>query len=119
MSMSNINAHDLAHFTGSENCYFHPLFRAMKYTDGVKYVSDNGANWLVVAILSHVIPLMKKGEEFIVAKLVKKDNGGALLTLDDGNDNILAQQEFSLTDFPLPSIKFYAENGMLMLPSER
>jgi hypothetical protein len=117
--MSKINANTLAHFTDSENLYYHPLFKSMNYTDGVKYVSDNGANWLVVAILSHVIPLMKKGEEFIVAKLTTDGDGGASLTFDDGNDNILARQEFLRTDFPLPSITFYAENNVLMLTSER
>jgi hypothetical protein len=115
----NITPSNLAQFYGSERCYFHPLFRAMNYTEGVKFVSDNGANWLVVAILSHVIPLMKKGEEFIVAKLTKKADGSALLTFDDGNDKILARQEFSQTDFPLPSITFFAEGNMVMLPSER
>jgi hypothetical protein len=114
-----ITTSNLAQFYGSQECFFHPLFKAMKYTEGVKFVSDNGANWLVVAVLSHAIGLMKKGEEFIVAKLVKTANGGALLTLDDGNDKILAKQEFSMTDFPLPSITFYCENWMMMLPSER
>lgn len=117
--IQNITPSNLAQFFGSENCYYHPMFKAMKYTDGVKFVSDNGANWLVVAVLSHAIPLMKKGEEFIVAKLVKTANGGALLTLDNGDEKVLAKQEFSLTDFPLPNITFYCENWMMMLPSER
>jgi hypothetical protein len=46
----------------------------------------------------------------------------ALLTLDDGNDNVLAEQFIEYTDFELDMIKLYAcYNGdvwVIMLPKE-
>jgi hypothetical protein len=46
----------------------------------------------------------------------------AILKLDDGNDNILAQQFIEYTDFPLDEIKLYAcYNGdiwVIMIPRE-
>lgn len=48
--------------------------------------------------------------------LVKKEG---VLTMTDGNsDKPIVTQRMD-TDFPLGSVKFYLENGVLMLPSER
>jgi hypothetical protein len=116
---SGITLENLAQFYGSENMYFHPLFKGINYTEGVRFIGQNGANWLLVAILSHAKHNPKvKGEEFVVATLKVKD-GSAILTLDDGNYNVLDIQEFCTTDFPLASISFYIENKTIMLPSER
>ena len=115
----NITPSNLANFYGSENLYFRPIARDWKYTDGIKFLSDNGASWLVDAILSHLKHTRKLfGQDFIVAKLKVKDRS-AMLTFDDGNDNILAHQKIEYTDFPLPEISIYCENNTLMLPSER
>ena len=114
-----LNLSDLAHFTGSEHAYFNPFFRAVKYTEGVKFVSDHGAAWLVTDILAVVCGVAKvKREEFVVVTFTAKDGKGAIVW-DDGNDNKLHRQNVDFTDFPDGKIKFYVENGMLMLPSER
>lgn len=115
-----VTADGLSNFyNGFNNTFRNPLFRAFVYSDGVKYVSDNGAAWLIVDILSHLCLNPKlRNQEFVVAKLKVKDHS-AVLTLDDGNGNILARQKYPHTDFTLPEISFYAENGVLCLPSER
>ena len=42
---------DLRQFTGSENWYRHPFVRQVLFTDGAKYVADQGgAYWLLDAI---------------------------------------------------------------------
>jgi hypothetical protein len=117
----NITPSNLANFYGSEQLFFHPLFKAIKYTDGVRFLMHNGAAWLVEAILSHAIHNPKVSrEEFVVATLkVDQTKKAAVLSFDDGNDHVLATQVVEYTDFPLPEITFYAENGVLMLPSER
>jgi hypothetical protein len=114
-----LNLSDLAHFTGSENAFFHPLFRAIKYTDGVKFVGDNGASWLVTDILAVCCGVAKvKREPFVVVTFTAKGGKGAIVW-DDGNDNKLHRQNVDFTDFPDGKIKFYVENNVLMLVSER
>jgi hypothetical protein len=117
----NITPENLANFYGSEQIYSRPMARDWNYTEGIKFLSDNGASWLVDAILSHLKHNRKLfGQDFIVAKLKVKTGGtSAWLTFDDGNDNILASQRIAHTDFPLPEISIYCENNTLMLPSER
>lgn len=112
------NANDLEGFTGTENYYFNPLFRSIKYTDGCKFLSDNGAAWLVTDILSHLSSNRKVNREaFISAKFEKKVKGW-LLTFDDGNGNIMDCQKYEYSDFPMPSIKFFITDNVMMLPSE-
>ena len=118
--MSNtIQLSDLSHFTGSEVAYYHPMFKAIKYTEGVQFVGANGASWLVTDILAVAIfePKVKR-EEFVLVTFTAK-GGSGLIMWDDGNGKVLHHQDVPMTDFPDGKIKFYIENGMMMLPSER
>lgn len=119
MNTQNITHENLSNFHGSDQMYFHPMFKGINYTFGVRYLMHNGAAWLIEAILSHCLhnKAVKK-EEFIVATLKVNDTKG-ILTFDDGNDNVVARQVIEYTDFPLNEISFYLENGILMIPSER
>lgn len=115
----NITSANLSHFYGSEQIFFHPFFRGVNYTQGVSFLMHNGAAWLVEAVLSHALHNAKvRREEFVVAKL-KVNGSKAMLTFDDGNDNVVARQKIEYTDFPLPEISFYIENQVLRLPTER
>jgi hypothetical protein len=110
---------DLSQFYGSENLYFHHLFKAIKYTEGVKYLGANGASWLVTDILSFLKGLKKlQGQDFIHIVLKVADGKGTL-TFDDGNDNVLFTNKYEYTDFPLSSVSFYYEYNTLMLVTER
>ena len=109
---------DLRHFIGTENWYKHPLFCTYTYTDGVQYVACEGhAYWLIDAIFSHQLDAKVNGESFQVWTLTVTDDS-AKLTGDDGNGTVIAEQEIDYTDFPLPEIRFYLTNKVLMLPSE-
>ena len=109
---------DLDQFTGTEQYYFNQLFRAIKYTDGVKYLAEKyGAYWFLDVAFSHAIPLLKK-EEFMTAELTVNDDDSADFILTDGNDNILARQKIEWTDFPAREIKLFIEHGVALLPSE-
>ena len=110
---------DLSQFYGSENLYFHPLFKSIQYTEGVKYLGANGASWLVTDILSFLKGLKKlKGQEFLHI-VFSKLNGKGKLTFDDGNHDVLFTNKYEYTDFPLDSVSFYYEGNTLMLVSER
>lgn len=112
---------DLAQFYGTEGYFFNPLFRSINYTDGVKYVSDNGAAWLVTDILAHLKHNPKcKGQDFISATITTKDHTAKLVLTNgnDGDENILDTQEYDHTDLEVPEIVFFYENGVLLLASE-
>jgi hypothetical protein len=108
----------LNQFSGTEDYFFNPMFAKIRYTDGVKYVSDNGAAWLVtdaLAVLAHHEKV--RVEEFVAIK-VKSANGAATVTYDDGNDNVLYVQQYPVTDLPAGEIKFFYTDTVLMLAGE-
>ena len=117
MTLENLDS-----FYGSEQFYRHALNRRMLYTEGVKYVADSGAYWLIddIAIANAYEPQLRV-EEFQVWTLIKNGTA-ATLSAEDGNGNILYSKGIDYTDFPLDTIKFYvtaSEDGsMIMLPSE-
>ena len=116
-------ANELNNFSGTERYY--RITPDTLITDGAKFVADKGgAYWLMTAIASYLPELTEK-ESFIVANLTvsrSESSCTALLKLDDGNDNILAEQFIEYTDFELDVIKLYAcYNGdvwVIMLPKE-
>jgi hypothetical protein len=115
-----VTADGLSNFyNGFNNTFRNPLFRSLVYSDGVKYVSDNGGGWLIVDILAHLCHNPKlRNQEFVVAKLKVKDSV-AMLTLDDGNGHILARQSYPYTDFTLPEDLVLCGEWRVLLPSER
>ena len=114
---------DLGQFYGTEGYFFNPLFRSINYTDGVKYVSDNGAAWLITDILAHLAHNPKcKGQQFISAKITTnaKERTAKLVLTDgnDGPDSILDTQDYPITDLEVPEIKIFFTDGVLLLASE-
>ena len=119
---------DLRQFTGSEHNTRHGMNRKMIYTEGVKYVAEEGhAFWLIDDIaIANMFDASLKAEGFQVWTLKKGTKDSAILSADDGNGNVLYVKSIEWTDFPLDEIKFYmvdapdfGENAtMLMLPSE-
>lgn len=128
----NFELSELSNFHGTENYYFHPIYKAMGckvvYTDGVKYVANNGADWLLNMILSIFITsdkikkaIKKDGDYqyyfFGIELKVNKDTS-AVLTFDDGNDNIIVSEKIPYANLPMPGIKFFLTDDVLMLRSE-
>ena len=108
---------DLQMFTGTDNYYFNPLFKSIKYTEGVKYVSDYGAGWLVTDILGYLCSKKLKSQEFLSITFEKKVDKGTLF-FHDGNGNLLGKHKYDYTDFPIPSLKMFCYDNVLMLASE-
>ena len=113
----------LAQFTGTENWYRYSLGRQFLYTDGVKYVAEEaGAYWLIDAIISHQYdPRIKSNQgiqEFQLWNLEVQEDCSAILICEDGNNIKILTQKIPFTDFPLPKIKFYLKDNILLLPSE-
>jgi hypothetical protein len=111
---------DLRHFTGSEHWYRHALNRKVLFTDGAKYVADEGgAYWLLDTIaLLQLSDKRVAGEEFQVWKLAVRADRTATLTCEDGNYNVVYTQELEFTDFPVAEVTLWFTNNVIYLPSE-
>lgn len=123
MSTTNLTPHNLRQFTGSETFYVNPLFRKYRYTEGVQYLGANGAGWLVTDILAYQLhPAIKQyvsQDDFQLWKLtVNLEDQSAVLACEDGNCKTIFTQTYDYTDFPLPELKLYLCNNVLMLTSE-
>ncbi len=109
----------LRQFTGTEEWYFHPLFRKYRYTEGVKFLAgEAGAYWLLEKILSNQILPEIKDEGFQLWKLIVDEDKKATLTCDNGNGVVIYTETIDHTDFPLDKISFYFTDSVLLLPSE-
>ena len=111
---------DLMQFTGSLQWYRHGIVRDVLFTDGAKYVADQGgAYWLLDEIaLAQRYDKRVAGEEFQLWKLKVNDDRTAVLTCDDGNDKVVYSKAIEFTDFPLPEIALYFTGNTILLPSE-
>ena len=118
---SSLNQAHLMQFTGSENWYRHPLVRSVLFTDGAKYVADEGgAYWLLDEIaLAQRFNKGLAGEEFQVWKLTVKPDHTAILEVEDGNSRVIFSKPIPFTDFPHEGIELWFENNTIYLPSER
>jgi len=120
MTEGKLTEADLRHFTGSESWYRHGIARDVLFTDGAKFVADQGgAYWLL-----DEIALGQRGykavaaEEFQVWTLTVKDDHTAALTCGDGNGKTVFEKRIEYTDFPAERITLWFENNTIYLPSE-
>ena len=110
---------ELKHFSGSDQFYRHPIYRAYISTDGVQYLAEKGqAHWLVDFIFIHQSKRQLKGQAFQVWNIKVSDADKATFTVEDGNHNKLIELKIPFTDFPLNELTLWLVNGTLMLPSE-
>ena len=101
-------ATQLAHYDGTDYLrrYDLPLTKPMAYTNGVQFFIDNcggGAYWFLDIVATSINDL---NEEFVVVNLIVED-GKALITADDGNDNLLWKRKIDYTDAFDGEWKFY------------
>ncbi len=116
--MAKINLDVLEQFRGTEQ-WFTDNITGIKYTDGIKYIMDNGASWFASDTFVNITFLEQlEGEEFLHIKVKKLADSEADYTIDDGNDNILYSQHIPFTDLNVPELRMYFTDNVLMLPSE-
>jgi hypothetical protein len=110
----------LGQFTGSEHWYRHGLVRGILFTDGAKYVADEGgAYWLLDEIaFAQRFENAVAAEEFQVWTLSVKPDQTATLACGDGNGRTVFEKALEYTDFPADSIELWFENSTIYLPSE-
>lgn len=91
-------------------------------TDGTHYLTYIlGLYWLMSYFSLRLLKLDISVNTFTTLKLTKI-RFGALLTIDDGDGNLIDKQKIEYTDFPSENIILYGvwsgEFWVLMLPSE-
>lgn len=118
-AVSALSLDELRQFTGSERWYQHPLVKGVLYTDGARHVAQRAeAYWLLDEIaLAQRLPLVAAAE-FQCWRLTVADDRSAVLACEDGNGLAVWRKAIPWTDFPLPEIVLWLENGTLYLPSE-
>ena len=110
---------NLRHFTGTEQ--YHRFHSQTVLTDGALYLAEVArCFWLMDVFASHLREIVTDhGLACLKLKLVGE---GASVVIDDGDENILAQQLIEYTDFPLEEITLFAcwtgEYSVIMLTSE-
>jgi hypothetical protein len=121
MTNTRLTETTLRQFTGSENWYRHGINRNVSFTDGAKFVADEGgAYWLLdIIALCQFHGGRVAAEPFQVWNLRVQSDQSAILVCDDGNHNVLHLQRIPFTDFPLDEIELWFENHVIYLPSER
>ncbi|KAI9130207.1 DUF6876 family protein [Acaryochloris sp. CCMEE 5410] len=115
---------DLDHYYCTTQHYKHPF--GLLYTDGVKALAMGGeCYWLIDAIASYqpgkVIRANSRLLEFQRWMLTVNPDKSALLACYENNANTCIPaitQKIDWTNFVLPEIELYVENGVLLLPSE-
>src|SRR5258705_12313698 len=116
MTKKTLTTSDLRQFTGSETWYMHWCNPRITFTDGVKYVAQHGgAFWLIDAIVFRQdVPAVKATRSQFWKLAVA--NKSAILSCEDGNGDVVYTQVIDFTDFPLPEIKIWFMDNVLLLP---
>src|ERR1700680_1125057 len=113
MSDAKLSKDELRQFTGSEQWYRHGLVRSVLFTDGAKYVADQGgAYWLLDEIaFAQRFQKAVAAEEFQVWKLTVKPDHTPILACEDGNDRTVFEKPLEFTDFPAERVELWFENN--------
>jgi hypothetical protein len=122
-----LNKSSLLNFSGSETF---TKYGPIVLTQGMVYVAKNGGStagagafWLLdIATSYRFVPAVKR-EPFQVYKLTKNKTGsGAVVTVEDGNNNVVHTQRIPYTDFDFANggdaFTFWLTDGTALLPSE-
>ena len=111
---------DLSQFTGTANYYRHALNPGVLFTDGARYVADEGgAHWLLdVIALAQCADKQFARQPFQVWRMVVRPDRSATITVEDGNYNSLFSRTLKFTDFPASEITLWFSNNVIYLPSE-
>lgn len=113
---ATIKQTDLAHFSnGTSQWYRHWAFPHVMFTDGIKYLFDNGAAWLIDKI---ALEQAMHRDEFQVWKCHVDDTNKMSIDIEDGNNNLLRTAFVDFTDFPLKEITIWVVDKVILLPSE-
>jgi hypothetical protein len=109
----------LDQFTGTEQYHYNPMYRWLKYTDGVQYFATNaggGAFWFL-DIVGTEFRNLANINPFIAIDMTVAD-GKAVIDVTDGDGGKITKKKINFTDCPTGVYKFFLISGVLLLTSE-
>jgi hypothetical protein len=112
---------DLRQFAGGTGQWYrHALNRNILFTDGAKYVADEGgAYWLLDEVaLSQRSEKRLARQPFQVWKLTVNADHTGMITVEDGNYNVVFTKALDYTDFPAPEVTLWFAGNVIYLPAE-
>lgn len=110
---------ELNQFTAPAVLHRHWLPR-FHYTEGVHFLAERTrCYWLIDLIAILQLRAWKDAwlRQFQLWELFVSDGRGVLVCSRDSND-VAFRKRIETTDFPIPYVHFYVDDGVLMLPSE-
>ena len=109
-----IQAIELAQFHGTEG--YTRGYMGVLMTDGVNYLTQYGANWLVTDAIVIVTQKLAQHDFIVIDCII---NGGrATVTYLDGDNETLYVQEYEYTDLQCNVKMYYTDNAVMMLAGE-
>lgn len=119
----NLELPELEHFYGSTQMFKNPMHPRFVYTEGVRYVMQNGYSWLIDLITASLIEFEISSIEFSVIdfNVDTAKSSGSLCISEDTEDGVPIGLHCLV---PVPctdakrSLKFFLINRTLMLTSE-
>jgi hypothetical protein len=119
METPDLELKGLNGFIGTQNYY---QYMGVLFTDGVKYIMENGYSWFVtdaiaVIIANQTIRRHLQNDDFLTVELKLTAENEADMIITDGNDTQLYKQHYDFTDAKKDLKLFYTGN-VLMLSSE-
>lgn len=111
---------ELEQFRGTETWFRHSLFRKFLYTEGVQFLAEEaGCYWLLDMIFGFQYEIEAvRAEVFQTWDMTINEDKTATLSCGDGNDHTVFTHILDYTDFPLPKIRLFLTDSVLLLPNE-
>lgn len=107
---------NLTQFIGTEHYYVNPLYRWMRYTDGVKYFCDEAGAYWFLDIIGTELHRVAARHKFIDVVMKVKDGNADIEANDRGP--VLWERNGIHTDCPDGIYKFFLQNNVFFLQSE-
>lgn len=108
----------LNQFTGAIVWYQPLLYPHFLYSNGVRYLATNiNCFWLLDFIFSNQL-LPAVAEEVFQVWTIEKEDDKAMISVSDGNENVIEIFTLSNCFFPLKKQTLWCIQGRLILPTE-
>lgn len=103
---------ELKQYSGSATFTRDPFNKCVTTEGFDRFIELCKCHWLFSDYAIEIMLTDLKREDFFVLKITRKGHG-VVVSLEDGNSNILHQKECELSDFPLSTFEFFIAKNEL------
>jgi hypothetical protein len=110
---------DLARFGCTGTHYAHWARSDMRWTEGVQFLTEHGAAWLIDKIvLSQSEPSIQRVPHQIWTFTLLTWSAGGVLTCESQGRQLIASYNIAFTDFTITPFELWVIDKVVLLPSE-